>query len=34
MKTKTLPALLLALSLTLASCVKDTVDVRYTTYTD
>lgn len=34
MKTKTLPALLLVLFLTLSSCVKDTVDVRYTTYTD
>ena len=34
MKTRTLPALLLILSMTLVSCVKDTVDVRYTTYSD
>ena len=34
MKTRTILALLLMLSVALVSCVKDTVDVKYTTYTD
>ncbi|MCO6479205.1 MAG: c-type cytochrome [Phaeodactylibacter sp.] len=34
MKTRTILALLLMLSISLASCVKDTVDVSYTTYSD
>ncbi|MCB9296826.1 MAG: c-type cytochrome [Lewinellaceae bacterium] len=34
MKTRTLPALLLTLSLAVSSCLEDKVEVRYTTYTD
>ena len=34
MKTRNLLTLLLIISLALASCVKDSVEVRYTTYTD